>query len=186
MQGQQLSTIRLYLTIFVTITIWSMLVFQFFNQGVPSHHLLHRADFPAISNWWGGLLLPVLTWTLLGRIKNRIEKCPTETALVESNKAKVRFIISLIYGAILSLTFSFGYSEISSILFPGILFFAIFFKVYREEFILGFILSMSITFGAVLPTIFATLIGLASAVVYFTVHFIWQRLFRHASKQPTI
>jgi hypothetical protein len=76
----------------------------------------------------------------------------------------------------LSLAFTYEYPEISSTLFFGILVFSPFVKVYREQYLLGFILSMSFVFGAVLPTLFAALIALVSAVIYFCVQFIWSRM----------
>ena len=171
MNTQQLSKIRLSLTIVVCISIWFILIWQHFTDGVPSHHLLQRADMPAISNWWGAVLLPALTWLLMGRIQNRIQKS-SDKSLVK--KVTTNFFIAIGYGILLSQLFTLGYSELASIAFPAILIFAMFFKVYKEEFILGFILSMSLTFGAVLPTIFTTVIGSLSFVVYHVVRFIWR------------
>ena len=176
MNETRFSQFKWYFVSFVTLTIWSMLIWQYLHEGVPSHHLLRRADLPAISNWWGGILLPVLSWVMLGRIQKRILQTPFAEAPLLSKQTFISFVLSLIYGAMLSFTFFNGYSDVSSVMFPGILFFAIFFRVYREEFILGFILSMSVTFGAVLPTIFGAIIALASAVVYFSVQFIWSRI----------
>lgn len=173
MNEQQFSQIKWYFVGFVTLTIWATLIWQYLHEGVPNHHLLQRADLPAISNWWGGVLLPVLSWLALARIQKRILKSPPENKPLLFRQVSISFYISLLYGAMLSLFFVYGYSEVTSVMFPGILFFAIFFRVYREEFILGFILSMSFTFGAVLSTIFGTLIALSSAIVYFLVHFIW-------------
>lgn len=45
---------RFLLTLVVVLCIWSLLIWQHFHGGVPSHHLLHRSDLPAVSNWWGG------------------------------------------------------------------------------------------------------------------------------------
>ena len=42
----------------ITMAIWSVLVWNYYHGGVPRHHILHREDLPAISNWWGGLLPP--------------------------------------------------------------------------------------------------------------------------------
>ena len=68
---QRTTNIRIPLTITVTILIFALLIWQHFHGGVPSHHILHQADLPSISNWWGGLLLPVLTWVLSDKIQNR-------------------------------------------------------------------------------------------------------------------
>lgn len=164
---QQFTTLKTYFTCFIALAIWLLLFWQYNHSGVPSHHLLQRADLPAISNWWGAILLPLLSWTLL----TLIEKQQTKVNCGNNfNVIAINFICALSYGAVLSQSFALGYSNISSIMFPSILFFALFFKVYKAEFVLGFILSMSIVFGAVLPTIFAILI----AVLAFIVHHIAQ------------
>ena len=178
MTEHQLSRIRLYFTALVTLIIWSMLLWQYSNEGVPSHHLLHRADLPAFSNWWAGLLLPALAWIMLGRIQKRIMRQPSNNSDQYSIRVLAGFICALIYGGMLSLAFISGYAQVASALFYGIPFFAVFFKVYREEYLLGFILSMSITIGAILPTIFAAIIAAVSAVIHFVVQFIWSRIKR--------
>lgn len=184
MNNEKLSQIKLYFVGIVTLSIWAMLIWQYTHGGVPSHHLLHRADYPAISNWWGGIVLPVLSWVMLSRIQTRILLSSPEKAEVLSKQIAISFVLALMYGAMLSITFVYGYSEISSVMFPGILFFALFIRVYREEFILAFILSMSITFGAVLPTIFATIIAIPSAIVYFLVRFVWSQVKNLTTTKP--
>ncbi|MDC1124194.1 hypothetical protein OAT15_03995 [Gammaproteobacteria bacterium] len=101
----------------------------------------------------------------------------------EKAKMVVGFIAAVICGVLLTVTFFQGYQEIASILFPGILAIAIFVPVFREEYLLGFILAMSFGFGAVLPIIFTTLIATASAIIYFTGRFIWKKLFVKTTKQ---
>jgi hypothetical protein len=185
MTEQQLSRIRLYFSGLVTLIIWSMLIWQYSNAGVPSHHLLHRADLPAISNWWGGLLLPALSWIMLGRIQIRILKQPSNSVNQSSIRISAGFICALMYGGILSFSFINGYDQASSAMFYGILFFAIFLKVYREEYLLGFILSMSFTFGAILPTIFGAIIATVAAIIYFVVHYIWSGIKKRVSHKQT-
>ena len=176
MNPKQFSKIRLYFTAAIALLIWSLLIWQYLHEGVPSHHLLQRADMPAMSNWWGALVLPALSWFALGRIHTRIlfqqsgEQTRYPTSII------LGFVVALIYGAMLSLAFTYEYPEISATLFFGILVFSPFIKIYREQYLLGFILSMSFVFGAVLPSIFATLIALISAIIYFCVQFIWSRV----------
>ncbi|ASP48055.1 hypothetical protein [Cognaticolwellia beringensis] len=184
MNEKQFSVIKWYLVGFVTLTIWTMLIWQYLHTGVPSHYFLQRADMPEISNWWGGFLLPFLTWLAMVRVQKRLLKKPSEHTRLLCKQALFSFATALCYGAMLSLSFVTGYTEISAILFPAILFIAIFFRVYREEFILGFILSMSITFGAVLPTIFGAVIALASAIVYFFVQFIYLKIKIYTATKP--
>lgn len=63
---------QLYFTAIITIAIWSLLIWEHYHGGVPSHHILAREDLPEFSNWWGGLLLPLLSFFLLYRIKKRL------------------------------------------------------------------------------------------------------------------
>ena len=185
MTEQQLSRTRLYFTGLVTLITWSMLIWQYSNDGVPSHHLLHRADLPAVSNWWGGLLLPALSWIMLGRMQKRILKQPSNNVNQYSIRILAGFVCALIYGGILSFSFINGYAQVSSAMFYGILFFALFLKVYREEYLLGFILSMSITIGAILPTLFGAIIASVAAIIYFVVHYIWSEIKKRLSHEPT-
>ena len=172
MNQQSLSRIQLYFTAAVSIVTWVLLLWQYTHEGVPSHHLLHRADLPAISNWWGALLLPLLSWFGLAYVHKNI----LATKLLKENEypisVVVGFISALFYGGLIALFFVTGKPEISGIMFQGILVLALFFPVYRVEYVLGFILSMSFAFGAVLPTGFGVLIALVSAMLYHLTRYI--------------
>lgn len=133
MNEKQLSQINDYFVGFVTLAIWSLLIWQYLHEGVPSHYLLQNPEFPEMSNWWGALLLPVLSWGLLSRIKKRIVNSPSEGRTLLTKQVIISLVLSLCYGTMLSLSFLYGYAEISSVMFPGILFFALFFRVYRES-----------------------------------------------------
>lgn len=182
MNEKLLSQITLYFVGFVSLIIWSVLIWQYMHDGVPSHHLLNRADLPTISNWWGGLLLPVLSWVMLKRIRNRVLKSSTNSNLLVFKYVFFSFFLALSFAAIFSFSFINGYSEMTSIMFPGVLFLAIFFKVYKEEYLLGLILGMNFTFGAVLPTIFGSIIALLSFTIYSLTRFI---LFKVKKIMPT-
>lgn len=161
---------RLLFTAIISSTIWLLLTWEYFNGGIPSHHLLHRSDLPAISNAWGGIVLPVVSWFLLGLTLKDVnsenkDKPSAKTALVG-------FIAAVIYGGLLSFTFVNGIEALSGILFPGVLVLALFFKLYRAECILGFIVSMMWVFGAILPTIFGFVTALAAFIIYSLSHYI--------------
>lgn len=150
---------RLLPVLLVALCIWSLLVWQHFNGGVPSHHLLHRSDLPAISNWWGGLLLPLLTWWTLARIAAR-------QPAVSQRGVLAGFAAALLFGIALATSFMLGLHHITEWMPPALLLIALFFPVYRVECLLGFVLGMSYTFGAVLPTGFALVISLLAFVIY--------------------
>jgi hypothetical protein len=49
---------------------------------------------------------------------------------------------------------------------PGLLLLALFLPIYRAQYILGFILGMTYTFGAILPLAFAVVVGLVAFVIH--------------------
>ena len=167
----ELSKKRLLLTLVVTLLIWSLLIWQHYHGGVPSHHLLHRGDLPSVSNWWGGILLPFLTWFLIGRASLRKgEK--------SANPVIGGFFGALFYGIALSLSFVKGLEQISSLMIPGLLIMACFFPIYKAPYFLGFVIAMTYTFGALLPTGFAVVMGLVAFVIYNYIRPIPLYLFR--------
>ncbi len=113
------------------------LLWQYFNGGVPSHHLLHRADLPAISNWWGAAVLPTLTWLLLMRINKRaLEQNQQEIDQGTKQKSEkypsnivISFVVALIYGGVMSSFFVVGKQELTGLMFQGIFVLALFFSV---------------------------------------------------------
>lgn len=163
--------ISLYFTGIVTIAIWSQLAWNHYHGGVPSHHILHREDLPAISNWWGGLLLPLLTGFLLYRIQKSLMRDNDEKSKVSKLWLNIlyRFIGSLFFGILLSVFFTFGYSSISGYIIIGLLLLGLFFPIYRAECMLGFVIGMTLTFGAVLPTAFGIILALVGIILYLYV-----------------
>jgi hypothetical protein len=168
MSEQHRSQLRLYLTGFVMLAELAHLTWEHFNGGVIEHHILHRSDMPAISNWWGLLLLPALTWFLIGRIERRIalHSGGKEAASKLPVRVIAGFIGSLLFGILLSVSFARHYESIASYLFEGMPLLALLLPVYRAECVLGFVLGMTFTFGAVLPTVVASIIGAGSAVIH--------------------
>ncbi len=90
---------KIYFTSIISLSIWGLLAWDYFHGGVPSHHILHRKDLPEFSNWWGGILLPLLTWFLLYRIQKRI------------NLAEIQppFPVNVIYGFLSALCLGFSF-----------------------------------------------------------------------------
>ena len=148
---------------------WSLLAWNHYHGGVPSHHLLAREDLPAISNWWGGILIPLLTWFLLFRIQKRIIRSNGEKTKVSSSLIFYRFAGSLFFGILLSAFFTFGYTDIPGYMLIGLFVLALFIPIYRAECLLGFVLGMTFTFGAVLPTGIGSLLALVCALLYLCV-----------------
>lgn len=129
------------------------------HGGVPAHHLLNSPDLPAVSNWWGLLVVPLLVWFLVGRIQRRA------ATLVQAGSrerfrtiALSRFAVAFLWGAALALAFTLGHPAVAWIFF-GAFAAALIAGAWRAEYVLGFALAMSFTFGAVLPVLIASAIA---------------------------
>lgn len=162
---------RLYFTGIVTIGIWALLLWNHYHGGVPSHHILHQENLPAISNWWGGLSLPLLTLFLTYRIQNRLisKNDNKSNKIIFPIKYIYRFLIALLFGILLSVFFTHGYSNLSGYMMYGLLVLSLFFPIYRAEYFLGFVLGMTYTIGAVLPTGVGAIFALIGALLYLYV-----------------
>ncbi|MBL0358218.1 MAG: hypothetical protein IPP72_15710 [Chitinophagaceae bacterium] len=162
---------RLRFTAIITIAIWLLLAWDHYHGGVPSHHLLARKDLPAISNWWGGLLLPLLTWFLLYRTQKRLMYNNIEKATLPKISLDILygFVAALFFGVLLSVFFMLGNRDIPGYMLIALFVLSLFLPVYRAECMLGFVLGMTFTFGTVLPTIIGSLLVLITAVLYLYV-----------------
>ncbi|MCL6260132.1 hypothetical protein M3O96_13605 [Aquiflexum sp. TKW24L] len=159
---------RLYFTAFITLAILFLLLWNHSHGGVPSHHLLAREDLPEIYNWWGAILLPLLTLLLTYRVEKRLTKQNKGNSRMKGipKSVIVGFFLALLFGITLSAFFSFGNTEIPGYMLMGALVTALFFPIYRAECLLGFVIGMTYTFGAVLPTGIGSILLLVSAVIY--------------------
>ena len=169
MNRKQMHQTRMLVTMLILLAELLHLAWEFTQGGVKSHHLLNRADLPAISNLWGILLLPTLSWFLLGRIETRLLSLGLDKESKVPVSIVVGFTASLFYGVSLAVAFTQHQEAIASYLFLGLLWVAVLIPVYRAEYILGFILGMTFTFGAILPTIVASLVAAISAILHFVV-----------------
>ena len=176
MNEQQAKRIRIYLTVAVLLAEIGHLAWEHFHGGIASHHFLNRADMPAVSNGWGLLLLPAISWFLGGiALRRSIATAAAATINAQGGQAEaaglargvfVGFFAELLFGASLAATFSLGYQDVTSILFFGMLLLALVFRVYRAECVLGFVLGMTFTFGAILPALVASVTAVISAVAH--------------------
>ena len=171
MSEQQCPRLRFYLTVLATLAELANLMWEHFNGGVLSHHILDRSDLPAVSNWWSGLLIPALTWFLMGRIQARIAlRSDAEQAALRLPVGVIAgFVGSLLFGILISVSFTNGYETLSSFSFPCMVLLALLLPGYRAECVLGFVLGMTFTFGAVLPTAVGSTIAFVSAVIHLCV-----------------
>jgi hypothetical protein len=154
--------------VMISIAIWTLLTWQHYHGGVPRHHIMANKELPSISNWWGALLIPLLTAYLLYRIQKRVFYTYDQSEVRKQSLDPViwRFSLSLLFGILLSSFFTFGYTEVPGYMIMGLLPLAFLFPIYRAECLLGLVLSLSLTFGAVLPTVFGSILVLISLLVY--------------------
>ena len=162
---------RLYFTAIVTVSIWTLLLWSHFHGGVPKHHLLANEQLPAISNWWGGLLLPLLTWFLLYRIQIRIKQQVTQGHDGSGYLKQIfyGFACSMGFGIVLSIFFTFGQPDICGYMMLALLPLGLLIPIYRAECLLGFVFGMTFTFGTVLPTGIGAILVLVGALLYLVI-----------------
>lgn len=149
--------------------------YESLTGGVQSHHLLNRRDMPALSNWLGLFTLPLLGVIVAARVRSGAPWKPLWLALVGA----------AVYGAMLAGAFELGASGVTQALFFGLFALAVQLPLYRAEHVLGFVVGMTFTFGAVLPTIigavFATLSLALRGAMRGVVH-VWRWLARPAGR----
>ena len=159
---------RIILTALVLLFELAHLGWEYRHGGVLAHHLLNRADLPAVSNWWGLMLVPALTWYLVGRMQRRLSQRSASTPAVAA-----AFLGALACGAGLALAFNLG-QEVVTYLFLGLIVAALLAPAYRAEYILGFVLGMTFTFGAVLPTLIACVLATFSRTTHWLCGSAWR------------
>jgi len=182
MSTRQHSRLRVGLTALVLVAELALLVWEHSNGGIVSHHLPNRADLPAISNAWGMVLLPALTWFASGRVEKRVARHSGGEGTAS------RLPLSVITGFVGSLC-SASYCRWplqrlrndGIVVVPGMFVLAVLLRVYRAEYLLGFVLGMTFAFGAVLPTLIGSIIAVVSAVVHLGIRTLLVRLWNRFS-----
>lgn len=158
-------------TILIAVIMALLLGWQHLNGGVPAHHLLADPGMPALSNWWGLPILPLLAWYLLGRIERRRAGDPAGAPRI-----CIAFAAALLFGAALAILFTAGQHDATDMMALSLPLVALFYPIYRAEYVLGFVIGMTWTFGAVLPTIAACVFALLGAIVHLGVRMIHARV----------
>ncbi|HER39918.1 MAG TPA: hypothetical protein ENO10_01720 [Salinimicrobium catena] len=115
---------------------------------------------PKVSNWWGLLSIPILTWLLLSIIQKR--KTKTNEKKTISKLEIYGFIGGSLFGIAMTILFLFNESNLSFYLLLLTSILALFIPIYKPEYYLGFILSMIYGFGGILPAV----IGLFLIAIY--------------------
>lgn len=141
-----------------------LLFWRWSHGGIPVHHVLRRGELPGLSTAWDPLVLPLLAWVLSGRVRRRLLGDPSQARGVA-----LGFALALALSITLSLAFSLGLESLPPKLVNGVVLLALFLPIYRAECVLGWVVGGVVTFGALLPTAFATLLaGLGFLLFHLT------------------
>ncbi len=182
---------RILATVVVALVVLAQLLWQTLHGGIVSHHLLHRADMPAISNAWGLLVLPALTWWLTGRVQQRLaarRRADAGEAGRGSTGTLLGFLAALAFGGFVAIAFQQQWPIDLGLVLLSVFALAVLVPVHRAECVLGFVLAMSFAFGAVIATAVAIVIAIWSLVLhrglYPATAATWRRL--RTARAPSI
>jgi len=142
------------------------------HGGIQVHRFMQRADMPALHNAWGLLVLPLLALWVASRLQRR---GATRAQWMPG------FALALVLGAALSVAFSWGAESFTAGIFFTTLALAVLLPGYRAECLLGWVLGMSWTLGALLPIFIGTGVCLVSAFVHLVA---WPALKRVWTRRP--
>lgn len=155
---------KLIYTGIITLLVIGMLLLEHFRGGVVSHHNLANEDLPQISNWWGILTIPVISWFTFSNLQKRNRGKNNEQKPLSKSQF-YGFMGSFLFGIVLTILF-YGPLEIHTYLLLPTFILALLIPIYKPEYYLGFILSMAYGFGGILPVIFGFFLMVVYALEY--------------------
>jgi hypothetical protein len=157
--------LRVTITAVVTVLVLAHIAWDHFHGGIPTHYLLHDKDLPGIPNWLGGIVLPFFTWFLLYRIHKRIDLTEVPVASESVRKVILRFIAAFFVSVSIAIFFTMEVDVIDYIM-GSILILGFVFPLYKSEYLIGWVLGSTFTFGAIIPIGFGSLFALVLFVIY--------------------
>jgi len=141
------------------------LAWDYFHGGIPTHYLLHNPDLPGIPNWLGAIVLPFFTWFLLYRIHKRIDESEIRATSESLRKVILRFFAATLVSISIAVCFVGGIDVIDYIM-GSVFVLAFLFPLYKSEFLLGWVLGSTFTFGAIIPIGFGSIFALLFFLIY--------------------
>ena len=145
-----------------------LLVREHFTGGVISHHVLHDPALPAISNFWGLLVLPLLglltAWhgnRQLAAVSENTESQPFLPPLIW-----LGFSLMLLVTLLQSVFWTLGLEQVTAYLALAVLLAGLLVPIYRPECLLGYTLGAAPVFGAVIPLVGVLFMALLSYLVH--------------------
>jgi hypothetical protein len=158
---------KLTLIIASVIPALALILWEYFNGGVATHYPGADSSNLGLSNWWGLVTIPMLTWVALGLIDKRTAEEARDRETSNSiTLEKSYFAGGVVFGLIAALLWELDQQEYLPyvMLSPWVL--SLFLRIYLPETTMGFVLAMMITFGAVLPIVFAVVIQTIGFIIY--------------------
>lgn len=119
---------RMIFIAIVTMLFGLQLFWEHSHGGVNTHYLLHRQDLPGFSNWWGIIVLPLLTWILLYLIHRRFKA--NKSTSEEKKRVIIRFLAGLLFGILMSILFPLGYEAVQANLMLGVILLSFFIPLF--------------------------------------------------------
>ena len=165
-------------TALVAILMWSQILYQHLTGGVAVHMFLHREDMPSISNYWSGLILPLFTAIMLLVIQQKTKRLDATAATSELSKGTYGLIAGFVFGVILCLFITLGYSTPPNLMMLGAIVLSFFLPIYKPAYFLGFVLGMTYLFGATLPIVIGLVLFTIFRIAYFLARLIIKRIRR--------
>ncbi|NKI32709.1 hypothetical protein [Croceivirga thetidis] len=164
---------RIICTALVTVLVWAHVLWDYFHDGIPVHYLFMDKNMPPFPNWLGAIILPFFCWVLLARIAKRVNNHDDKDSL---KLVFMRFLSAFAVSLAISVCFENGI-EIPGLLLLSIFAQAFIFPLYKSEFLLGWVLGTSYTFGAMIPMLFAVVLA-GVFYLFFQIRVITLRFFR--------
>lgn len=153
---------RIAITAVVAVAEAAHLAWEAAHGGIVSHHLLGDPSMPALWNGWGLLVLPTIAWIASARLVRRSGR-----GWRLHSGTLLRLAGAIAGGIALSMAFTAGRSDLAGYVLLALAVSGVALRAYRVEYLLGFVLGMAWTFGALIPTIIGGAIAVASAMVWF-------------------
>ncbi|GAB2508648.1 hypothetical protein [Lysobacter humi (ex Lee et al. 2017)] len=131
------------------------------HGGIVSHHLLNDPTLPAIWNGWGLVLLPALAWMASRRLFGPNGRRGPD------GRVAAGLLGAALAGLALSAAFLAGREDLAGGVLVATAIAALVVRAYRVEYLLGFALGMTYTFGGILPVLIGSILALVSAASAF-------------------
>ena len=152
----------------VALLVAVFILWEHFNGGVMVHYPLADDNLPGISNWWGLLTVPALSFFVLWLVDRRVSA--HEDQKVAAQRVTKHFFGGLVFGLIVALLWEVGAAEVLQFVILVPLVIALFIPVHFPECLLGFVLGMTFTFGGVLPILIGTVVLILAFLVHLVIH----------------